>query len=66
MPVLLITTLVYSSARLITTVKRGIKEAYPSGAPVRCSTLGVALPKNIRLGWKGFAVTNTLAYYGNL
>jgi hypothetical protein len=30
------------------------------GAPL------LALPANIRLGWKGLPGTNTLAYYGNL
>jgi hypothetical protein len=39
--------------------------AYPrealSGAPLEGRFL--ALPANIRLGWKGLSVTNTLAYY---
>jgi hypothetical protein len=41
--------------------------AYPSEAPFRCSTLGslLALPTNIRLGWKGLPGTNALAYYKN-
>ncbi len=42
-------------------------EACPSEAPFRCSTLGfaLALPANIRLGWKGLPRANTLAYCGN-
>jgi hypothetical protein len=39
--------------------------AYRSGAPERCLLhLGrlLALSTNIRLGWKGLPVTNTLAY----
>jgi hypothetical protein len=41
-------------------VRRG---AYPIEAPFSCSILGqtLALPANIRLGWKGFPETNTLA-----
>jgi hypothetical protein len=34
-----------------------------SGAPFKGSPL--ALPTNIRLGWKGLPGTNTLAYYEN-
>jgi hypothetical protein len=37
---------------------------YLSGAPF--SGRPLALPKNIRLGWKGLPGTNTLAYYENL
>jgi len=39
--------------------------AYPSEAPFRCSTEGwlVALPENIRIGWKSRPGTNTLAYF---
>jgi len=36
--------------------------AYPSeGTPLQSRLL--ALPTNIRLGWKGFPRTNTIAYY---
>ncbi len=35
--------------------------AYPREAPFR----PLALPANIRLGWKGLPETNTLAYYEN-
>jgi hypothetical protein len=34
-----------------------------SGAPLLGRPL--ALPTNIRLGWKGFERTNTVAYYEN-
>jgi hypothetical protein len=36
---------------------------YPSEAIFTCSTQVLALPANIRLGWKGFPGTNTIAYY---
>jgi len=39
--------------------------AYQNNASFRCFTL-LALPTNIRLGWKGLAGTNTLAYYEHL
>jgi hypothetical protein len=42
--------------------------AYPSEPPFRYSTNRarlLALPTNIRLGWKSFPGTNTLAYYKN-
>jgi hypothetical protein len=40
----------------------GKARAYPSEVPFRCPTLGLALalPTNIRLGWKGLPGTNTL------
>jgi hypothetical protein len=39
--------------------------AYPIVEHLKGTTLGLApfLPTNIRLGWKGFPKTNTLAYY---
>jgi hypothetical protein len=42
--------------------------AYGNEAPFRFSTVGYApvLSLNIRLGWKGQSVTNTLAYYKHL
>jgi hypothetical protein len=44
--------------------------AYPKVEHMNGASLGqaLALPSNIRLGWKGFARTNALAYYetGNL
>jgi hypothetical protein len=40
--------------------------AYPSVAPLRCSTLGhLALPTIIRLSWKSLPGINTLAYYND-
>jgi len=36
---------------------------HPSGAPLSGRLL--ASPTNSRLGWKGLAGTNTLAYYKN-
>jgi hypothetical protein len=38
--------------------------AFPSGAPLRKSTVRVGFPKSISLGWKSQRVTNTLTYYG--
>ena len=42
--------------------------AYGNEAPFRFSTVGHApvVSTNIRLGWKGLSVTNTLAYYKHL
>ncbi len=42
--------------------------AYPTETPFRCSVLGLALalPTNIRLGWKGLPGTNALDYYERL
>ncbi len=53
-------TVSYFHPRLIIA---GTAGAYHNGAPY--STLGwlVALPKNVRLGWKWMEVANTLAYY---
>jgi len=38
--------------------------ACPSGASFRCTILVrlLPLPANIRLGWRGLAVANTLVY----
>jgi hypothetical protein len=43
--------------------------AYSRGEHIKGSSLKgrlLALPTNIRLGWKGLPGTNTLAYYENL
>jgi hypothetical protein len=39
----------------------GKARAYPNEAPFRL----LALPTNIRLGWKGLPGTNALGYYEN-
>jgi hypothetical protein len=39
--------------------------AYPSGAPETIQNRLLALPANIRLGWKCLPGTNTLAYFVN-
>ncbi len=41
--------------------------AHPRVEHLKCSSLrkALALPANIRLGWKGLPGTNTLAYYEN-
>ena len=45
----------------------GETEAYPSEAFSGTPLLGrvLALPANIRLGWRGLPGSNTLAYYEN-
>jgi hypothetical protein len=42
--------------------------AYPGEEHLKVSSIGYdpALPTNIRLGWKGWPVTKTLAYYEHL
>ncbi len=39
-------------------------KAYPSEAPIRCTTQGEA-PANIRQGWKSLPGINTLTEYNN-
>ena len=41
--------------------------AYPIVEPLKGASINLplALPANIRLGWKGLPGTNTLAYYEN-
>ncbi len=43
-------------------------EVYPRVEDLKGASLGYAsaLPTNTRLGWKGWPVKNTLAYFGNL
>jgi hypothetical protein len=45
-------------------VRPVLTQVYLTGAPLLGKLL--ALPKNIRLGWKGLSGTNTLAYYKHL
>ncbi len=40
--------------------------AYPGVEHKKGSSIAPALPKNIRLGWKGLPGADTLAYYENL
>jgi hypothetical protein len=47
--------------------KKRVQGVYPRVEHLKGASLvkSLALPANIRLGWKGLSGTNTLAYYQN-